>query len=642
MIIGTAGHIDHGKTSLVKALTGIDTDRLPEEKRRGITLELGFAHLPLDDGQVAGVVDVPGHERFVKAMAAGAGGVDLAVLVVAADEGVMPQTREHLDICRLLGVKAGVVALTKSDLLDALGDDWRALVEADLAALTAGTFLEGAPVVPVSSRTGAGLGDLKTALSRAGTTLPERPAEGPMFLPVDRAFSIKGFGTVVTGTLLSGTLAVDDAVALLPAQAGGRAGPFRVRGVQVHGQPVTRVEAGQRAAVNVTGVETEDVHRGMVLTRAGELPETSMLDVELTLLPAAEAPLAKRRKLLLHLGTAQVEATVALLDLDTLAPGETALAQLRLQSPVGALVGQRFILRGSRALPGRGATVAGGRVLSITPPRRRRGASAVVRPLLEADAAGQVAWLLRQAGYAGLMQTELFGRSGLGPKVLARTLELLGAKGQVLLVDREKRLYVSHDVFEGLRQRSLALLAAFHEREPMREGLSREELRQRLSAQLDARLFQRVVQALVDAGKVESEKDVVRLKGRGRTLTLGDEAARTRLAAELSAAGLAPPTVTELARKLGLSPEKLQELLKVLVAQGTGVRVSEELCFDANALAALRERLVAHLREQKEITTQGFKDLVGQSRKFIIPLSEYFDREKVTLRVGDKRVLRRG
>ena len=642
MIIGTAGHIDHGKTSLVKALTGIDTDRLPEEKRRGITLELGFAHLPLGDGQVAGVVDVPGHERFVKAMAAGAGGVDLAVLVVAADEGVMPQTREHLDICRLLGVKAGVVALTKSDLLDALGDDWRALVEADLGALTAGTFLEGAPVVPVSSRTGAGLDALKTALARAGTTLPERPAEGPVFLPVDRAFSIKGFGTVVTGTLLSGTLAVDDAVTLLPAQAQGRSGPFRVRGVQVHGQPVTRVEAGQRAAVNVTGVETEDVHRGMVLARAGELPETSMLDVELTLLPAAEAPLPKRRKLLLHLGTAQVEATVALLDLDTLAPGETALAQLRLDSPVGALVGQRFILRGSRALPGRGATVAGGRVLSITPPRRRRGASSVVRPLLEADAAGQVAWLLRQAGYAGLTQTELFGRSGLGPKVLARTLELLGAKGQVLLVDREKRLYVSHDVFEGLRQRSLALLAAFHEREPMREGLSREELRQRLSAQLDARLFQRVVQALVDAGKVESDKDVVRLKGRGRTLTLGDEAARTRLAAELSAAGLAPPTVTELARKLGLSPEKLQELLKVLVAQGTGVRVSEELCFDANALAALRERLVAYLKEQKEITTQGFKDLVGQSRKFIIPLSEYFDREKVTLRVGDKRVLRRG
>ncbi|NMO20234.1 selenocysteine-specific translation elongation factor [Pyxidicoccus fallax] len=638
MIIGTAGHIDHGKTSLVKALTGIDTDRLKEEKRRGITLELGFAHLTLDDGTMAGVVDVPGHERFVKAMAAGAGGVDLAVLVVAADEGVMPQTREHLDICRLLGVRAGVIALTKSDLLGELGPEWRALVEADLTALVAGTFLEGAPVVPCSSRTGEGLDALKAALTRAAAALPRRPAEGPTFLPVDRVFTIKGFGTVVTGTLLSGAVAVEDAVSLLP----GQAGPFRVRGVQVHGQAEPKVEAGQRAAVNVSGVEPEALHRGMVLVRSGELPDTRMLDVELTLLPAAEAPLPRRRKLLLHLGTAQVEATVALLDVERLEPGETALAQLRLDAPVGALVGQRFILRGSRALPGRGATVAGGRILSITPPRRRRGGAEVVAPLLEADPAGQVAWLLRQAGYRGLTQQELFGRSGLGPRVLTRTLELLGTRGGALLVDRERRLYLSGEVFEGLRGRALALLAAFHEREPLREGLPREELRQRLSSELDARIFQRVTQALVDAGKVELDKEVVRLKGRGRTLSLGDEAARARLAAELSAAGLAPPTLNELAQKLQLPGPRLQELLKVMALEGTVVRVSEELCFDAGALATLRERLVAHLREKKEITTQAFKEMVGQTRKFVIPLSEYFDREKVTLRVGEKRVLRRG
>ncbi len=638
MIIGTAGHIDHGKTSLVKALTGIDTDRLKEEKRRGITLELGFAHLALDDGTVAGVVDVPGHERFVKAMAAGAGGVDLAVLVVAADEGVMPQTREHLDICRLLGVRAGVIALTKSDLLAELGPEWRALVDADLAALTAGTFLEGAPVVPCSSRTGEGLDALKAALTRAAAALPKRPSEGPAFLPVDRVFTIKGFGTVVTGTLLSGVLAVDEAVALLP----GLPGPFRVRGVQVHGQAVAKVEAGARAAVNLAGVEPEALHRGMVLVRSGELPETRMLDVELSLLPAAEVPLPRRRKLLLHLGTAQVEATVALLDMERLEPGETALAQLRLDAPVGALVGQRFILRGSRALPGRGATVAGGRVLSIAPPRRRKGGAAVVAPLLEADPATQLGWLLRQAGYRGLTQQELFGRSGLGPKVLTRALELMGSKGAALLVDRERRLYLSGEVFEGLQGRALALLAAFHEREPLREGLSREELRQRLSAELDARAFGRVLQALVDSGRVELDKEVVRLKGRGRTLSLGDEAARTRLAAELSAAGLAPPTVNELAQKLQLTTPRVQELLKVLVTQGAAVRVSEELCFDAAALAGLRERLVAHLREKKEITTQAFKEMVGQSRKFVIPLSEYFDREKVTLRVGEKRVLRRG
>ncbi|QDE66505.1 selenocysteine-specific translation elongation factor [Myxococcus xanthus] len=638
MIVGTAGHIDHGKTSLVKVLTGIDTDRLKEEKRRGITLELGFAHLTLDDGTVAGVVDVPGHERFVKAMAAGAGGVDMVVLVVAADEGVMPQTREHLDICRLLGVRAGVIALTKSDTLAELGPEWRALVEADLAALTVGTFLESVPVVACSARTGEGLDALRAALTRAAEALPERPSEGPAFLPVDRVFTIKGFGTVVTGTLLSGALSVDDAVSLLP----GLPGPLRVRGVQRHGDAVSAVEAGQRAAVNLTGVEPEALHRGMVLVRAGELSETRMLDVELTLLPAAPSPLPRRSKLLLHLGTAQVEATVALLDVERLEPGETTLAQLRLGTSVGALVGQRFILRGARALPGRGATVAGGRILSISPPKRRKGGASAVVPLLEADPAGQVAWLLRQAGYRGLTQPELFGRSALGPRVLTRALELLGARGGALLIDRERRLYLSGDVFEALQGRALSLLATFHEREPLREGLSREELRRRLSSALDARAFLRVLQVLVEGGRVELERDVVRLKGRGRTLSLGDTAARARLAAELSAAALAPPSLPELEQKLQLPASRLRELLGVMVVEGAAVRVSEGLWFAAGALASLRERLVAHLREKKEITTQDFKEMVGQSRKFVIPLSEYFDREKVTLRVGEKRVLRRG
>ncbi|WNG14462.1 selenocysteine-specific translation elongation factor [Cystobacter fuscus] len=637
MIIGTAGHIDHGKTSLVKALTGIDTDRLKEEKRRGITLELGFAHLALGEGQVAGVVDVPGHERFVKAMAAGAGGVDLAVLVVAADEGVMPQTREHLDICRLLGVKAGVVALTKADLLPGLGAEWRALVDADVATLVAGTFLEGRPVVPVSSRTGEGLEALRAALVEAARDVPARGVDGPALLPVDRAFSLKGFGTVVTGTLLSGAFAAEDSVSLLP----GLAGPWRVRGVQRHGEGVPRVVAGQRAAVNLVGVEAEAIERGAVLVHAGEVSETSMLDVELSLLAAAPEALPRRRKLLLHLGTAQTEATVALLDLERLEPGETGLAQLRLATPVAALPGQRFILRGPRALPGRGATLAGGRVLSISPPRRRKGGAGVVAPLLEADPGTQVAWLLRQAGYRGLTWKELFARSALASRVLSRVLETLGARGAALLVDKERRLYLSGEVFEGMRARALALLDAFHEREPLREGLSREELRQRLSGELEARVFSRLVQTLVEAGKVEVERETVRRVGRGRTLSLDEDAARTRLVADLGAAGLAPPTLNELAERLRLPVPRVRELLRVAVAEGRVVGVSEELYFDAGALAGLKERLVAYLRDKSDISTQAFKELVGQSRKFVIPLSEYFDREKVTLRVGEKRVLRR-
>lgn len=637
MIIGTAGHIDHGKTSLVKALTGIDTDRLKEEKRRGITLELGFAHLELDDGSVAGVVDVPGHERFVKAMAAGAGGVDLAILVIAADEGVMPQTREHLDICRLLGVRAGVIAVTKSDLLGELGEEWLPLLQADIELLTKGTFLEDAKLIACSSKTGEGLKQLKSALSSLAKDLPARSSEGPLFLPVDRAFTMKGFGTIVTGTLLAGQVKLEESISLLP----GLTGPFRVRGLQVHGSPVEKVAAGQRVAVNVSGVETEQISRGMVLSRYQELPPTRMLDVELTLLPAVDTPLPKRKKLLLHLGTAQVEATVALLDSDELRPGETAFAQLRLGAEVLALPGQRFILRGFRVLPNRGATMAGGQVLTLTPPKRRKGASETLRALRDGDAEARLALLLNQAGYRGLSVRELFARSALPQKTLQRSLDLLGSKGGAMLVDKERRHYLSAEVFGSMVARSLALIQDFHQREPMKEGLSKEELRQRLFPELEARIFARVVAALLERGDVESSGEVLRLKGKGRTLTAGEETLRVQLLAKISAAGLGPPRLEELASNLSLPPARVQELMKVAVADRLVVRVSDDLYFDRKAVEHLQERLVGYLQQHKEISTQTFKDLVGQSRKYVIPLSEFFDREKVTLRVGEKRVLRR-
>ncbi len=638
MIVGTAGHIDHGKTRLVQALTGIDTDRLEEEKRRGITIELGFAHLELDDGTVVGVVDVPGHERFVRAMAAGAGGVDLVVLVVAADEGVMPQTREHLDICRLLGVKAGVIAVTKSDLLAELGPEWMGLLEADLQTLTADTFLEGANILPVSSKSGEGLPALKAELTRLAASLPQRPLEGPTFLPIDRAFSVKGFGTVVTGTLLSGQLAVEDAAAVLP----NLSGPLRVRGLQTHGRSTDRAVAGQRVAVNLAGVEADAVSRGTVLTRHGELPTTRMIDAEVTLLPAAEAPLGSRTKLLLHLGTAQVEATVALLDVDGLRPGETGLAQLRLAQETSALPGQRFVLRGSKTLPGRGATVAGGRVLALSGARRRRGASELLKPLVEGDLEAKLAWLLRQAGYAGHTVRELCARAATSPKLGDRALQLLSSRGQALLIDRDRRLYLSGEVFTGMAARAHALLEAFHAREPMREGMGKEELRQRLSAALEPRIFARLVHHLVESKRVESDGELLRLPGRGRALGQAEAAARGVILNELRNAALAPPRAEEVAKLAGIPPKRAQELLKLLAAEGQVCRVSEELWFHRDAVEDLKARLVGHLEVHREISTQAFKDLVGQSRKYVIPLSEYFDREKVTLRVGEKRILRRG
>jgi selenocysteine-specific elongation factor len=658
VVLGTAGHIDHGKTSLVRALTGIDTDRLREEKRRGITIELGFAHLALPDGTVAGVVDVPGHERFVRAMAAGAGGIDLVVLVVAADEGVMPQTREHLDICRLLGVPRGLVAVTKADLLPDLGADWLALLEQDVRAATKGTFLEGSPILPVSAATGEGLPRLVTELGRLAAEVPERPADGPAFLPVDRAFSMKGFGTVVTGTLLSGQIAEGDETALLPPSPG--VGPLRVRSVQVHGKPTPRALAGQRTAVNLAGVEPTAVRRGQALAAPGVVPASSILDVELSLLAVAARPLRHRARLLLHVGTAQVSATVALLDrsplpspasrggggpgTSELAPGATAFAQLRLAEPVAALPGHRFILRGFAALEGRGRTVAGGRVLAVAAPKRRRGRPETLRQLqvlAGADADARLEAVLETAGPAGLDLPGIVGRTALPPRAAQAALERIGARGGALLFDRDRRAFVAGAVARALSERLAAAVDAFHRAHPLAAGVGREELRGRLPAVVDPRLFQRLLAQLADRGEVVVEGDHVRRRGHAAAQAGGAGGAlKERVAAALAAGGLAPPRLAELPAAVKASDADVHAVLKLLAAEGRAVRVSAELWYDAAALAALRERLVAFLRERKAITTQEFKDLVGATRKHVIPLAEHFDQERVTLRVGEKRVLR--
>jgi selenocysteine-specific elongation factor len=642
IVLGTAGHIDHGKTSLVRALTGIDTDRLREEKRRGITIELGFAHLPLPDGTVAGVVDVPGHERFVRAMAAGAGGIDVVILVVAADEGVMPQTREHLDICRLLGVPRGVVAVTKADLLPGLGADWLPLLEQDVREAAKGTFLEGAAVVPVSSTTGEGLPALVAEVARLAAEVPERPADGPPFLPIDRAFSMKGFGTVVTGTLLSGQISEGEEVTLLPAAHG--LGALRVRSVQVHGATVARALAGQRTAVNLPGVEPAAVRRGQALVAPGGVPPSSLLDVEVTLLAAAPKPLRHRAKLLLHVGTAQVPASLALLDRGELAPGATAFAQLRLGGPVAALPGQRFILRGFAVLEGRGKTVGGGRMLAVAAPKRRRGrpeALAQLEVLARGDADARVGAVLEMAGPAGLDVAALVGRTALSPRMVTAALERLGARGGAVLFDRERRSFAGGAVAAELQGRLLTAVDAFHGDRPLSAGIGREELRGRLPPVTDPRLFQRLLAALAEKGELLLEGDHVRRRGHAAAAAGGAGGAlKEKVAAALAKGALTPPWLAELPGAVGASMADVQAVLKLLAAEGRAVRVSAELWFDAAALAGLRERLVVFLRDRKAITTQEFKDLVGATRKHVIPLAEHFDREKVTLRVGEKRVLR--
>ena len=642
VVIGTAGHIDHGKTALVRALTGIDTDRLSEEKRRGITIELGFAHLALPDGTVAGVVDVPGHEKFVKSMAAGAGGVDLVLLVVAADEGVMPQTREHLDICRLLGVPRGLVAVTKSDLLPGLGADWLPLLEQEIRAATAGTFLEDAPIVAVSAATGEGLDQLREALAAAVAEVPERPTDGPLMLPIDRAFSLKGFGTVVTGTLLSGQLAEGETVALCPPSPG--IDPLRTRTVQIHGLHAPRALAGQRTAVNLPGIEPAAIHRGQALVRAGEITAARILDAEVTLLAAAGRPLPARSRLLLHVGTAQVPAVVALLDRDELAPGATALVQIRLGEPAATLPGQRFILRGTASLEGRGRTLAGGRVLATGGARRRRGrpeSMAQLARLAHGDADARTLAVLELAGPAGLATEPLAGATGLGAKVMQGALERLSTNGEALLFDRDRRAWVAGPVVRGLEARLLAAVDAFHAAQPLAAGIGRETLRAALPPVVDPRLFQRLLARLAERAELVAEGDHVRRRGHAAATGSGAGATlKDAVAHALAAGGLTPPWTADLPALVKGSAADVAAVLKLLAAEGRAVRTSPELYFDAGAVAALQARLVAFLRERREITTQEFKELVGGSRKYVIPLAEYFDRERVTLRVGERRVLR--
>ena len=674
ILVGTAGHVDHGKTSLVHALTGIDTDRLPEEKRRGITLEAGYAHLVLPGIGTAGVVDVPGHERFLRAMVAAAGGIDVAVLCIAADEGPMPQTAEHLDVLRLLGVRAGVVALTKADLLPELGAEHRELVELEIEELVAGTFFEQAQVVPVSSRTGQGLPELRLAIAEAVRALSAAPrAEtGPLFLPLDRAFALKGFGTIVTGTLFAGSLAVADAVDVMGAGATARS--VRVRSVQVHGAAVERARQGQRTAANLAGLELSQAPRGAALVAAGTsalLGPSRVIDVELELLAGAIRPLRDKARVLAHVGTAQAQCVVALLDRAELLPGERAFAQLRLGEEMAALAGLHFLLRGelgkpteaetarlAQAVQARGAqaaprriaagrahlsTLGGGRVLSVGARRRRRGRASdltALQALAGDDVLAQAEQLVLEAGLSGASPQLLAARGAFTQKSADRGLERLAQSGRALLFDREARLYAHAGLLAKLQARILATLAQHAATAPLDPSLPREELRQR-SGDAPARLFTRAIADLQSAGEVHADAERVRPKGVSTPLAGPDVDAQSRLASLLDQAGLGPPRVNELPQLIDEPPPRVAQLLKALAAAGRASRISEELWFGAAPLAELKLRLVAWLSEKREIDAQGFKELTGQSRKFTIPLAEYFDRERVTLRIGDKRVLRK-
>jgi selenocysteine-specific elongation factor len=632
VILGTAGHIDHGKTSLVRALTGIDTDRLKEEQERGITIELGFAHLDVK-GRRFGLVDVPGHERFVKAMVAGAAGVDVVMLVIAADEGVMPQTREHLDICQLLGVKRGVVVLSKRDLVD---EAWLELVSADVRAALAGTFLEEARVLPVSATTGAGLDELRAHLVQLADAVPPRPADGVFRLPLDRVFSMKGFGTVVTGTILGGRVRAGDDVVALP---GGRAA--KVRGLQVHGQAVNEARAGMRCAVNLLGVERAELARGEVLVLPGVLEPSHLIDVRFRALSACKAPLGRRTRVLVHHATTQLEAQLVLVDRDELAPGAEGLAQLRLEAPIAAVPGDRFIARGFVPLEHHGTTVGGGEILRVHAPKVRRSsglAAAAVQRVAEAAPVERVALEVLAGGPGGMSRKELGARLGLLSSAVDAALARLVDARELL---RDGNTFLHGEVLAGLEAQVTAALDAFHAAEPHKEGLPREELRGRLPRALPPRLFEAVLGELARRGALVAERDIVR-RARHVPATAAASVGPLveALLARLQSQGLESERPQDLAVALAVPERDLKAALDVALRAGRVVRVRPDYVVARPALDALRDKLRAFLAEHGQITAQEWKALTGATRKYAIPLAEHFDAEKVTLRVGEVRKLR--
>lgn len=631
IVLGTAGHIDHGKTSLIKALTNIDTDRLKEEKERGITIDLGFAFLNLTDDIQLGIVDVPGHERFVKNMLAGVGGIDLVVLVIAADEGVMPQTREHLAICELLRVREGLVALTKTDMVE---PEWLELVQADTAEFLQGTFLEGKPIVPVSSRTGEGLDDLLAELRKLCGPLTPRATSGPVRLPVDRVFTMRGFGVVVTGTLFSGSLRLEDRLEVLPQHE-----TARVRGVQVHNQSVPEAVAGQRTAVNLQGLERTDIERGAVVVTPGRFPVTYMLDVTLTLLADSPRPLKHRDRVRFHVGTSEIMGRVILLDRDELQPGEETFAQLHLEESAIAAPQDRYVLRSYSPVQ----TIAGGVILDAIPAKHRRRRPQVMEELTilrDGTPTEVLAVHLAHAEYAGLQWADFLLRSPLAEGALRQAVDDLRAQGIGVAIEDTPPWLLHRDQYARARAQIVQLLEEFHRANPLKPAMFTEELRSKLPGMAD-KVFHVLQQDLVASGEVEVSRDKIKLSSHTIILSPARQAAIVGLEDMFHDAAYQPSSLEEALEAHKLTQADDRELLQVLVDQQKLVRLKGDLFYHREVFGAIEGTLRTYLEEKGEITAAEFRDLLQISRKYAIPLLEHFDNQRLTMRIGDKRVLRK-
>jgi selenocysteine-specific elongation factor len=628
VIVGTAGHIDHGKTALVKALTGIDADRLEEEKRRGITIDIGFAHLelPAPDGSKLrlGFVDVPGHERFVRNMLAGVGGIDLVLLVIAADEGIKPQTREHFDICRLLAIRRGIVVLTKSDAVDA---ETLEVVRLEVEDYVRGSFLDQAQsaIVAVSSLTGAGLDELKSALARVASEVTAKDSAALARLPIDRVFTMRGFGTVVTGTLVAGTIRKSDEEELELFPSGNR---VRVRGVQVHGAPAETAVAGQRTALNLAGVSTEDLARGMTLAEAGMFRVTPRIDTLLSLLPSAK-PLKDGARVHFHAFTAEAVAEVRLYGSKQLRPGDEQFVQFRLSEPILLLPEDRFIVRQFSPV----VTIGGGLVLDASPLTRKQpqyDTATFLTKLMTGSPEQVLAARVARRGTAGLPLDEVPGEMNIRQEEAAKLATQAGLVwcGQVL---------VGPSAFAAANVHVLRALKTFHDANPLVAGMSKEELRDRVS--LGPEVFYRVLEQLAVERKLEVAGELVRQTGRGVVMKDEEAEAKKIIEQAFAVAGLKVPSLKEVLASLKVDKIRAQKIVTLLLRDKVLIKISEELVFHQSALVEIRQRITALKATTPKIDVARFKEITGVTRKYAIPLLEYLDRERVTRRVGDERVI---
>jgi selenocysteine-specific elongation factor len=633
VIVGTAGHIDHGKSALVRALTGTDPDRLEEEKRRGITIDIGFANLdlasPSGEKLRLGFVDVPGHERFVRNMLAGIGGIDLVLLVIAADESVKPQTREHFDICRLLSVQRGITVLTKSDLVDA---ETLEVVKMEVAEYLRGSFLDPAssPIVAVSSKTGSGLDKLRRELARLAAEVPAKDAGAVFRLPIDRVFSMKGFGTVVTGTLISGSVRKDEELEVHPT--GQR---LRVRGVQVHSAAAEKAIAGQRTALNLAGAEVAELARGMMLTPAGLFRPTKRVSVKLNLLPSAK-PLRDRARVHLHVFTAETVAEVQLLGArrgEPLRPGESGFARLKLDNAAMLLPGDRFIVRQFSPV----ITIGGGVVLDALEPSRRVKAAerlAFVHAVESADAAGVLLARVGRRGADGMTVAEAVAETGwLRANVESVAAQLANSRQ----VSRFGDVLVSTDIVAKLRAQMQATVEAFHKANPLVAGISREELREKLG--VEAEVFRGVEELLVRDKQLVLGGELVHAAGRGVVLRDDEAESKKQIEAAFAEAGLKVPLLKDVLASLPIDKVRAEKIVTLLLRDRVLVKIGDDLVFHRDALEGLRKMVVAQKSKTPKLNVVAFKDLIGVTRKYAIPLLEWLDRERVTRRVGDERVI---